>query len=458
MQKSFFVFLLLFGISVSAFAQRISYPQLVQRTERPTFFIDDLSLPGENGKTNLVFTFRFNNNFIPFRKLPVQHTFNAPEDAGFYSTLRLNTEIFEGKLKRRGEPAVNSVSRDVWADTVYTSTFEETQSADQYASGVLSVNLDPGNYHYIFQLSMLQEKNERSTQRRNIKIENLREKETGEVYLLKKVENRDIELNLQLMNMADNVPFGDDFTTLIRIPEYEEGAEYQLKINRAREVRDDTTTGAEIYTYSLKPAEIHAQSTVKLASSEEPSLSLTKGNHPYTYALVSVPGSTLENAFYQMTLHKNGSEDALATGYFRSYWPDMPASLYNLNIAIEHLKFIASEKQIEQIDKGNRKEKEEKFRAFWGQRDPTPNTVYNELMAEYYRRIDYAFKEFGSQENPMGHESDQGEVYIKFGPPNSKERVFPPGGTTREVWKYPNRSFVFEATTGFGDFKLVGTK
>jgi GWxTD domain-containing protein len=183
-----------------------------------------------------------------------------------------------------------------------------------------------------------------------------------------------------------------------------------------------------------------------------------KGDHPYTYAVVNIPASTLDNAPYFLSVTKEGKKEPVARKFFRSYWPDMPASLYNLEVAIRNLNYIISKKEMERINSGNKREKEQKFREFWESKDPTPNTVYNELMAEYYRRIDYAYKEFGSQENPMGHKSDQGEIYIKFGPPQNKERRFPEQGKTLEVWKYPNRTFVFEASTGFGDFVLVGTR
>jgi GWxTD domain-containing protein len=176
----------------------------------------------------------------------------------------------------------------------------------------------------------------------------------------------------------------------------------------------------------------------------------------FTYAVVSVPSSKFDNSSYTLTIKDSMTDSTVAERNFQTYWRDMPASLYNLNIAIDMMKFIVSNEEIDRIKQGSDKEKERKFRAFWDQRDPTPNTVYNELMAEYYRRIDYAYKEFGSQQEPMGHESDRGEIYIKFGPPNSTERVFPPGGKTREIWKYPNQSFVFEAVSGFGDFKLIG--
>jgi GWxTD domain-containing protein len=454
MSKRLIALFLFIGISTSLFAQRVSYRQLVMRSQSPTIFIDDIILPGDEGKATLAFIFRFNNDFIPYKKLPLNNTMDAPDGAEFYSTIRLNNEIFEGKLNRRRPPSANSVSRDVWTDTLFTANFEETQSAKKYASGYLSSQLSPGNYNFILQLAMMQEINERSTTRQGVTIPDLSAKEDGEILLIKSQNNNQLEL----MNMEDNVPFGQDFTALIRIPNYSASDNYEVKVNRARTSRKDTTSGNNLYSSDLDPQNIFTNSTVKLTKKDRPTLELVKENNPYTYAVVKIPASTFENAPYFLSVVKKGSDEPVARKFFRSYWPDMPASLYNLDVAIENLHYIASEKEIERINQGNDRKREEKFRAFWDSKDPTPKTVYNELMAEYYRRIDYAFKEYGSQENPMGHESDQGEVYIKFGPPSDKERRFPEQGKTVEVWKYPSRTFVFEASTGFGDFVLVGTR
>ena len=457
MSKRILALLLFAGISTSLIAQRVSYPQLVNRTESPTIFIDDIILPGENGSSTLAFIFRFNNDFIPFKRLSGSD-FNTPEEAEFYSTMRFNSEVFEGELKRRQQPSTNSVARDTWRDTLFTANFEETQSKEKYASGALSMQLSPGTYNFMLQLSMMQEVSDRNTQRRNITVPDLNKKKTGEVYLIKEVDSAPSTTSLKLMNMENNVLFGKDFHALIRIPNYDSSAEYGLKINNANISRNDTTSGFNVFTYTIKKSDIRTNSTIKLNKSENPSLHLIQGDHPFTYALVPIPASKFDNALYLLTVAKNKEDRSLARYLFRSYWPDMPASLYNLNISIDMLKYILSENELNQLKKGNDEERERKFRQFWEQRDPTPNTVYNELMAEYYRRIDYAFKEFGSQENPMGHENDQGEVYIKYGPPNEKERIFPPDGKTREIWKYPDRTFVFEASTGFGDFVLVGTR
>ena len=76
-------------------------------------------------------------------------------------------------------------------------------------------------------------------------------------------------------------------------------------------------------------------------------------------------------------------------------------------------------------------------------------------MSEYYRRIDYSFEHFSTASQPEGYDSDQGQIYIKIGPPSQVIRSFPTSGRVIEEWIYPNRSFVFTASSGFGDFTLV---
>ncbi|HAC16787.1 MAG TPA: hypothetical protein DCE78_12715 [Bacteroidetes bacterium] len=132
----------------------------------------------------------------------------------------------------------------------------------------------------------------------------------------------------------------------------------------------------------------------------------------------------------------------------------MPTSLLNLDVALDNMKYIADETTIKELKRGNVSEKEAKFRAFWKEKDPTPDTDYNELMSEYYKRIDDAYKQFTTPSKP-GYESDQGKIFIVYGPPENIERRFPPNGVTQEIWQYGSRTFIFNATSGFGDFELV---
>ena len=78
-------------------------------------------------------------------------------------------------------------------------------------------------------------------------------------------------------------------------------------------------------------------------------------------------------------------------------------------------------------------------------------------MTEYYRRIDYAYKTFSTTSEPEGYQSDQGQLYIKMGPPLDIERSFPTNGNVKEIWTYSNGEYIFIASSGFGDFKLIST-
>jgi GWxTD domain-containing protein len=439
--------------------QRVTYLDLINRSSAPQIFIDNIVLPADDYKAELGILFRFNNDFLPFKKITPSSELNAPEGAGFYSTIRLNNEVFEGLAKRDRRPTdVNVVSRDMWSDTLFTETFEQTESAKLYASGSLSVQLEPGLYHYVLQLSLIESTNDRNSNFRNVRVPDWKTKATGEIYTIKNTSSLTPDSDLPLTNLGDNILFGDDFYALVRIPDYDANSSYSMNIFRMNTSRRDTSKGELIDEISINKEVIIDGMHPVLSSGVEPSLNMKESELGFTYALVKIPHSNYQNAAYSIELKNENSDKALAKKFFRSYWPDMPASLYNLDIAINHLKYIINEDQLKQIKSGSDAEKEKKFREFWEKRDPSKGTVYNELMAEYYRRIDYAFKEFRNPGNPAGHESDQGKVYINYGPPDSKDRQFPKNGEVIEIWKYGNKRFVFEKSTGFGDFILIGTE
>lgn len=139
---------------------------------------------------------------------------------------------------------------------------------------------------------------------------------------------------------------------------------------------------------------------------------------------------------------------------WQSVWQDMPRSLRNIDIAIQSIGFIEDEKVVNPMMKGSALEKKEAFFEFWSPKDPTEGTHYNELMVEFYRRVDQAAEEFSTPSMAL-LDSDQAKVFIRYGEPDSKTRAFPPGGKTQETWRYGQSEFLFEASTGFGDFVLI---
>ncbi len=128
----------------------------------------------------------------------------------------------------------------------------------------------------------------------------------------------------------------------------------------------------------------------------------------------------------------------------------------NMDEAVKQLIYLASNKQIKEMMVGTELEKTEKFKQFWEALDPTPGTLKNELMEEYYRRIAFSLEAFSVVQE--GWKTDRGMIYILFGPPDEIQRgPFELDRKPYQVWEYYHigKQFVFMDETGFGDFRLA---
>jgi GWxTD domain-containing protein len=103
----------------------------------------------------------------------------------------------------------------------------------------------------------------------------------------------------------------------------------------------------------------------------------------------------------------------------------------------------------------NDAERERFVEQFWALRDPT------QFRDEIYRRIAYADQNFGTANGGPGRETDRGTIYIKYGPPDERERNASGGGQTQafpfEIWRYRFIERVgSEVTVEFTDTSLAG--
>ncbi len=176
-----------------------------------------------------------------------------------------------------------------------------------------------------------------------------------------------------------------------------------------------------------------------------------------TVEAVEIHGGKLEGGRYNLVLTVGEGKSAVKRIRKVSvHWMGMPVFAYNLDNAIEQLKYIAKGKELKKIKKSPPSEKEKVFREFWRSKDPTPGTEENELMEEYYHRIDYANANFGTYID--GWKTDRGMVYILLGAPNDIERhPFDPDSKPYEIWYYNrfNRRLIFVDYSGFGEYRLI---
>lgn len=135
----------------------------------------------------------------------------------------------------------------------------------------------------------------------------------------------------------------------------------------------------------------------------------------------------------------------------------MPMAEAELEEKIRRLRYAATQREIDYIDDASAfADRRARYAEFWIERDPTPGTAENEAMTEYFRRIEYADRNFRSYAE--GWLTDMGRIYIVFGPADRVDRdPFASDGRPEETWEYYRigRSFRFVDQTGFGDFRLV---
>ncbi len=96
---------------------------------------------------------------------------------------------------------------------------------------------------------------------------------------------------------------------------------------------------------------------------------------------------------------------------------------------------------------------------FWGNNDPDPTTSINERKLEHYSRIVHAQLTFSvPDKNIEGWKTKRGQMYIRYGPPTSKNYVLGSGGDGADppkwIWRYDQ--FDTPITLIFADTFLSG--
>src|SRR5690625_743134 len=438
-------------------AQRnITYETLVQQADQPNAWTGQLVLPGSGGESLSMVYFRMDYDLLPFRRVrSVQE--RPSEELEFQATARLNMEVFRDN---------RVVTRDSWSDTVWAESYEQTRSREEHLEGAMATTLEPGQYRLRLELnrsdtpsgrprqSQSRRPFDESSRERGFEVPDFTSHETGTMVLLERAVEESDSYRMQLLNYGESVLYGKDYQLLILLPEQPENGTFQLTVERLRSGSNSDTEGSPIYETTLSSDDLIFTDGFETVGDSTPELQFNLQESGFPLLILDIPNSQFPNARFKVTLTSDDREDPLATTVIHSRWIDMPVSLLNLDVAIDMLRFITEDQELRSMRRGSASEREARFVEFWKERDPTPNTEFNELMTEYYSRIDYTYENFTTPDR-AGYESDQGRAYIIYGEPDRKERQYPPNGPTREIWEYGNRTLVFEATTGFGDFRLV---
>jgi GWxTD domain-containing protein len=177
-------------------------------------------------------------------------------------------------------------------------------------------------------------------------------------------------------------------------------------------------------------------------------------------AVVPMPFAALPLRAYRLALTlRSGADARELKESARTLWPDMPFSLKEIDNALDALKYITTAQELDSLRRGDIAGRRAHLEGFWRAHGAVPGSALNPEEAEYYRRVDYATRSFGTLRQPDGFRSDRGRIYVLYGPPSSTERTLDPVAGHREVWTYlrQRRKFVFLDESKSGNFILVSS-
>ena len=423
MKKLLLIFVLLNVVAFTQPRQRPdSFPGFLQL--KPTISI----IPKSDTTVTLSYMYRIPYNRFVFEK----------DEGSYKASLRIMVEIMKSD---------DLVIRDFQDKKVIVDNFEITQNKNASVEGVINFALKVDDYDIIGVLNDLSSDKEMKFAPGHIELSNDSKKGIYNPVVVNLSEKDCDGSNLPLViNDSGNIPFSSqDYQLVIPVADTSvQSLTIQLKNNDKDSVTKSIT---ESYISGLEITEC----------GDKLYLGENNSNRPTKNFILRNFSTKLSEGKVALNIKRNDNNDSINFS-LDVEWIGKPISLRDPELAIEMLQYIEdSDSVIDKMLDADKDEYQDELFQYWKKYDPTPGTKYNELMAEYYSRIDYAALKFKSLTKRNGISSDRGKVYIKYGKPDKIERSSDEYGYVVETWIYGNarQKFVFVDKDGTGNFILV---
>jgi GWxTD domain-containing protein len=384
-------------------------------------------LPKSSSEISALYLYRIPYDFLVFER-------NADN---FKASSRMLVEVYKDD---------ELVRRDIQDKKISVTDFNLTQSKSLAVEGIIKFDLEADDYIIKGEFSDMQ--SEKLISLAPINIDGIEYKETG-IYnpvVIRLEQSSCNGKNLPLIvNKGGSLPFNSQDYQLI-IPVTDTTAEtisIELVNNDGNQV---IKTISEAYITGISMMECNG----KLFIDTNNDIQTTKNFILRNFSQILYEGLLVAT----VSVGKDGESRDFPIGV---KWVNKPISLRNPEFAIEMLQYIEEENVVSELLDADNDEYQIVLHNYWKKYDPTPETEYNELMEEFYSRIDYAAMEFRGISKNNGLSTDRGQVYIRYGQPDSIERSSNNLGYVVETWIYssPNQKFVFVDQQGTGNFILI---
>lgn len=350
---------------------------------------------------NLVLNYHIRYDFLLFEKIPND---------------KAVADTFQAKIKIMLElesPDLFIPIRNIEEVTIKTKDFEQTVSKNTYYISNFSIKVPAKKYKATLTI-----------------IDQIRDKEfifkPFEIDLVDKTNFQTIFIKESDYKLLFSQDLKNKFFNFLPF-----NSEKYLLILPDKEIFDEITIKDNFVKYDLK----------------------RKENVGLRYSIYDIDTLDLIEGIYDLIWKGNNKN----LKKFSVIWIDKPEYLKTLDLAIKIMSYLFEDKGILNKTFIDKSEQNRKFFEVWKKYDPTPLTPFNELMAEFYNRADYASFHFRTVSEPDGAQTDRGKIFIIYGPPATIERNFLKDGRSVEVWIYNtkrNLKFTFLDENKNGNFKL----
>ena len=381
----------------------------------------------------------------------------------FFIFVRNETATQSAPYAARGELLVEllneqkvSVAREIRQLPLTRTTLPNETDKPPSLQGVVSLSAPPGKYTIVFIVD--DRESGRTFVEKTRKVTLLDPKpnslEVSDLMITGLSALRKIPDIFVPMNRGGNVLFSEagGFLTEVFQPASRESLTVQWKLSGQADVFGQKIQKLEGTTY------ITLSGVLQLLPQDQGILyGLKSTNSSWKALFVALPLEKLEQGSYTLEVqYHSGKASRQQLHQFRVTWPSHPFSLMDPDLAIDALRFIAKESEIDRILSGSTERRAESFNRFWMDRDQDTTTAYNQAMAEYYYRVDETMRKFSTARENDGYKTDRGRIYILYGPPPKSERLLQPNSAPKEIWNYPNlhRRFIFIDPAKNGNYIL----
>ena len=340
------------------------------------------------------------------------------------------------------------VAREFQNREIVLDKFDETSSDLRFHFSRITFNLLPGEYSLV--VTVTDKETQKFGQRKlDIPVKTFRERSVGisDLIFADKIQK---DSTLDIINIVPNVFKSFD-------NEYKKYAVY-FEIYDGRFSKDSSgKTGDGADRFKINYRVLDKNQKLVMEDSTDRTVSQFQ-----TFSSIDIDKKSVNFGKYILDVTiSNGLQKASSKSIFDVRLstfsaPSLSATAFDLDNAIKEMRHVARNVNLSKTLKGTRDEKEKFFNEFWKAKDPTPATERNELMEEYYRRIDYANRYFTSGFRE-GWDTDRGMVFVIMESPDDIERhPFETNSKPYEIWYYyqSNLRLYFVDFNSVGDYEL----